>query len=65
MSSFCGGDIFVMQMMFPIDMLNTKVVDNFLIFLVLKFRGFRNAGLGVIDFTSLLSAFTCALNRSE
>ena len=45
-------------------MLNTKVVDNFLIFLVLKFYDFRPAGLGVIDFTSLLSAFACALNRS-
>ena len=63
--SFCGGDIFVMQMMFYVDMLNTKVVDNFLILLVLKFYDFRPTGLGVIDFTSLLSAFACALNRSE
>ena len=65
MYSFCGGDIFVMQMMFSIDMLNTKVVDNFLILLVLKLHDFRPAGLGVIDFTSLLSTFVCALNRSE
>ena len=65
MYSFCGGDIFVMQMMFSVDMLNTKVVDNFLIFLVLKFHDFRPASLVVIDFTSLLSAFACALNRSE
>ena len=65
MYSFCGGDMFVMQMMFSIDMLNTKVVDNFLIFLVLKFHEFRPAGLEVIDFTSLLSAFARALNRSE
>ena len=36
--SFCGGDIFVMQMTFYVDMLNTKVVDNFLILLVLKFH---------------------------
>ena len=65
MSSFCSGDIFVLQIMFSIDMLNTKVVDNFLIFLFLKFHDFRPAGLGVIDFTSLLSAFACPLNRSE
>ena len=65
MYSFCGGDIFVMQMMFSIDILNTTVVDNFLILLVLKFHYFMHVGLGVIDFTSLLSAFACALNRSE
>ena len=65
MYSFCGGDIFMMQMMFSADILNTKVVDNFLILLVLKFHDFRPAGLGVIDFASLLSAFACALNRSE
>ena len=65
MYSFCGGDIFVMQMMFSINMLNTKVVNNFLIFLVLKLYDFRPASLGVIDFTNLLLAFACALNRSE
>ena len=51
--------------MFPIDMLNTKVVDNFLILLFLKFHDFRPACVGVIDFTSLLSAFACPLNKSE
>ena len=50
--------------MFSVDMLNIKVVDKFLI-LLLKFHDFRPAGLGVIDFTSLLLAFACALNRSE
>ena len=65
MYSFCGGNIFVIQMMFYVDMLNTKFVDNFLILLVLKFYDFRSAGLGVIDFTSFLPAFACALNRSE
>ena len=54
-----------MVMIFSVDMFNTKVVDNFLILLVLKFHDFRPAGLGVIDFTSLLSAFACALNISE
>ena len=65
MSSFCCGDIFVMQMMFSVDMLNTKVVDNFRIMLLLKFHDFRPAGVGVIDFTSLLSSFACPLDRSE
>ena len=51
--------------MFSVNMVNKKVVDNFLIFLVLKFHDFRPDGLGVIDFTILLLAFACALNRSE
>jgi len=62
---FCGCDIFVIQIMFSIDMLNTKVVYNFLILLVQSFHDFRPDGLGVIDFTSLLLAFACALNKSE
>ena len=57
MYSFYGGDIFVIQMMFSVDMLNTKVVDNVLILLVLKFYGFSPDGLGVIDFRSLLPGF--------
>ena len=65
MCIFCCDDIFVMQMLFSIDMLNTKVVDNFLILLVLKFHDFRPDDLGVIDFTSLLSGFACPLDRSE
>ena len=40
----------MMQMMFPVYVVNTKVVDNFLILLVLKFHDFRPDGLGVIDF---------------
>ena len=47
------------------NVVNTKVVDNFLILLFLKCNDFRPDGLGVIDFSSLLSAFACALNRSE
>ena len=65
MYSFYGGDIFMMQMMFPVNLVNTKLVDKFLILLALKFHDFRPDGLGVIDFTSLLSPFTCALNKSE
>ena len=55
----------MMQMIFSVDMLNTKVVHNFLIFLFLKFHDFRPTSLGVIDFTSLLLAVACPLNRSE
>ena len=51
--------------MFPVDMLNTKVVYNFLFFVILKFYDFRPDGLGVIDFRSLLSGFACPLNKSE
>ena len=52
-------------MMFSVNMVNTKVVDNFLVLLVLNFHDFGPDGLGVIDLTSLLSAFACALNISE
>ena len=48
-----------------VDVMNTKVVDNFLILLVLKFHDFRPDGLRVIDFRSLLSGFACPLDRSE
>ena len=65
MYSFYGGDIFVMQMMFSVIMVNTKAIDTLLIFLLIKLHNFRPDGLGVIDFTNLLSTFACALNRSE
>ena len=65
MCIFCYDDNFMDQMMFYINMVNTKVVYNFLILLVLKFHDFSPDGLGVIDFTSLLSAFAYALFRSE
>ena len=47
------------------DVVNTKVVDNFLVFLFQKFLEFRPDGLGVIDFRSLLSGFACPLNKPE
>ena len=65
MCIFCRDDNFMDQIMFFVNIVNTKVVDKFLILLVLKFHDFRPAGLGVIDFISLLLAFACALNRSE
>ena len=52
-------------MMFSVDRLNKKVVDNLLIFIVLKFDDFRPNSFRVIDFTSLLSGFACPLDRSE
>ena len=52
-------------MMFYVNVLNTKVVYKFIIMIFLKFHDFRPDDLGVIDFISLLSAFACALNRSE
>ena len=55
----------MIQMMFYVDMLSTKVVDNFLILLFLRFQDFRPDSLVVIDFTSLLLAFVDALFRSE
>ena len=57
MCIFYCDDNFVNQMMFSINMVNTKEVDNFLVLLVLKFHDFRPNGLGVIDFRSLLSGF--------
>ena len=51
--------------MFYVNMVNTKVVYNFLILLVLKFHDFRPEGLAVIDFRSLLLGFAFPLNRSE
>ena len=61
---YCDAN-FVNQMIFSEDVVNIKVVDNFLILLILKFDDFRPDGLGVIDFTNLLPTFACALNRSE
>ena len=52
-------------MMFSVNVVNTKVVDNFLIFLFLKFHDFRPDGLRVIDFTSWLLGFACPLDRSK
>jgi len=65
MYSFCGGDIFMIQMMFSMNVVNRKVVDNFLILLFLKFHDFGPDGLGVIYFRIFLSGFAGLLNRFE
>ena len=57
MCIFCCDDNFMDKIMFSVNEVDTKVVDNFLILLVLKFHDYRPDGLGVIDFRSLLSGF--------
>ena len=54
-----------MQIMFSMNVFNTKVVDKFLILLFLEFHDFRPDGLAVIDFTSVLLGFACPLDRSK
>ena len=46
---------FVVIMMFSMNVVNTKVVDNSLILDVLKFHDFRTIGLRVIDHQKLCS----------
>jgi hypothetical protein len=52
-------------MVFFVNVVNTKVVANFFILLVKKFRNYRLGGLGVMEFRSLFSGSAYALNRSE
>jgi hypothetical protein len=56
---------FVMRMMFSRDLLNTKMIDNSITLLVLKFYDFWPDGLGAMNFTISLSSFACSLCRSE
>jgi len=54
----CGEAInFVVIIMFSTNVVNRKVVGNFLILLVIKVLDYRPDGLGVIDFRSSLSGF--------
>ena len=53
------------QMIFYVNVVNTRVVENFFILVFLKVHDFRPEGLGVIDFTNLLSGFACPMDRSE
>jgi len=55
MCSLCCHDVFQGKMRSVINLHTKKVVYNLLICLILKFRDFRPAGLGVIDFTNSLS----------
>ena len=53
MYSFCCGDDFMMIMIFSVKMVNNKVVDNLLIYLVLNFHS--PYGLTIMVVGSLLS----------
>ena len=55
----------MIQMMFSVNVVNTKVVDSLLILLFLKSNDFSPDGLGVIDFRILLLGFACPQDRSE
>jgi hypothetical protein len=57
--------ILVMQMMFSVDVLNTKVIDNSIILLVLEFHDHRPDNLGVMKLPNALSCIACSLCRSE
>jgi hypothetical protein len=65
MYNFGYAIIFMMQIMFSMNVVNTKVVDNLLILIVLKFHDHWPNGLGVIDFRSLLLGFAYALCSFE
>ena len=54
MYSLCCGDDFMMIMIFSIKMVNNKVVDNLLVYLVLHFHRHRPYGLRIIAVRSLL-----------
>ena len=60
-SSSCSDD-FVVILVFSMDVVNTKVVGNLIILLILKFHDFRTTGLRVIDVTKSLSGFVCVLD---
>ena len=55
MCSFYCGDDFMMIMIFSVKMVNNKVVDNLLIYLVLDLHSHRSYGLKIIAVRSLLS----------
>ena len=50
------------MMVFAVDVVNIKVVDNLLILVVLIFHDLRPTGLGVIAFTNTLSGFVCVMD---
>ena len=51
--------------MVAVVVVNTKVVDNFIILLLFKFHDHSPDNLGAIEFVSSLSDFACSLYRSE
>jgi hypothetical protein len=61
MYSFSYAIIFAMQMIFSVNVVNTKVVGNLLIFRVLKFDNHRPDSFRVMLPASSLSGFAYAL----
>ena len=55
MRSFYCGDDFIIIMIFYAKIVNKKVVDNLLIYLVLNFHSHRPYGLRIIAVRCLLS----------
>ena len=55
MYSFGSVDDFMLIMVFSVKLVNNKVVDNLLIYLVLNFHSSGPYGLGIIAVRSLLS----------
>jgi hypothetical protein len=53
------------QIVFSVDMCYRKVVDNFIILLVLKFDSHRSNGLGVMLFTNLVTESAQILYRFQ
>jgi len=54
MRSFCCDGVFVMKMMFSMNVVNTKVVGKLHILVVLKSNDFRPISLGVMLFKNTL-----------
>ena len=54
MYSFSSGDDFMMIMIFSVKLVNNKVVDNLLIYLVLNCHSHRCYGLRIMAVRSLL-----------
>ena len=55
MYSFGCDDNFVMIMIFSVKLVNNKIIDNLLIYLVLNVHSHRLYGLRIMDVRSLLS----------
>ena len=55
MYSFWCGDNLMTIMILSVKLVNNKVVDNLLIYLVLNFHSYRSYGLTIMAVRSLLS----------
>ena len=55
----------MMIMIFSMELVNNKVIDHLLIYLVLNFHSHRPNGLRIIAVRILLSEMTCSIDRSE